>query len=84
MTIQVGDIVAIRGDIRRRMDGSCMYDPSQLVDGKYLKHTGTGNIWTGRVEAIKGDKARVGGGWRGLEYYVPILSVDHNISNGGK
>ena len=75
MTIRVGDIVAIRGDLRKKLDGSCQYLPEQLVDGKFLKHTGTGEMWTGRVERIRGDVAEVGGGWRGIEYYVPVSEI---------
>lgn len=64
--LQVGDTVAIRGDRRLRIDGSCQYLPEQLVDGKYLKHTGHGGVWTGKVQKIQGDEALVGGGWRHL------------------
>ena len=61
--IQVGDRVAIRGDLRRNMNGQCAYTPGQLVDGKYVKHTGHGGMWTGRVEKIYTDMVKVGGGW---------------------
>jgi hypothetical protein len=76
--IQVGDTVAIRGDKRRvgisyGNDSKCAYTDDQLVDGKYLKHTGTGEIWTGKVTKICDDEfggmALVGGGWRGIEMY---------------
>jgi len=60
--IRVGDVVAIRGDLRLRMDGSCQYTPNQLALGKYLKHQTHGGVWTGIVEKIEGDMARVGGG----------------------
>lgn len=66
MTFRVGDEVAIRGDLRINR-GQCVYTPDQLVDGKYLKHTGHGGIWTGEIEKIDGDMALVGGGWRGFE-----------------
>ncbi len=72
--LKVGDTVAIRGDLRLRMDGSCQYTPEQLVDGKYLKHTGHGGIWTGKVSKICGDEALVGGGWRHVSSYE-IVSV---------
>lgn len=65
--IRAGDVVAIRGDLRLRKGGSCQYTPDQLVNGKYLKHTGHGGIWTGIVQAVNGDMAFVGGGWRGVE-----------------
>lgn len=64
--ITVGDIVAIRGDNRINNNGQCAYDDCQLVDGKYLKHTGHGGIWNGRVSKVKGDMALVEGAWRGI------------------
>ncbi len=71
MTIQIGDVVAIRGDRRRTYVGNgkfiCSYTDEQLVDGKYVRHTGHGGIWTGVVEGISGDMVKVGGGWRGIE-----------------
>lgn len=67
--LQVGDTVAIRGDRRLRMDGSSEYAPEQLVDGKYVRHTGHGGVWTGRVDKIQGDEALVGGGWRHVSRY---------------
>ncbi|HYD60871.1 MAG TPA: hypothetical protein VEC35_10975 [Noviherbaspirillum sp.] len=67
--IRVGDVVAIRGDLRRTMDGKCQYTADQLVDGKYLKHTRTGEIWTGVVEKRIGDEALVAGGWRHISRY---------------
>lgn len=76
MPIRVGDIVAIRGDLRKKLGGSCQYLPEQLVDGKFLKHTGTGEMWTGRVERIQGDLAKVGGGWRGIENYVLVDEIN--------
>ncbi|AGS81705.1 hypothetical protein PAK_P30083 [Pseudomonas phage PAK_P3] len=76
MPIKVGDIVAIRGDLRKKNDGSCQYLPEQLVDGKFLKHAGTGEIWTGQVTRVQGDMAKVGGGWRGVESYVPVSEIN--------
>lgn len=67
--LKVGDVVSIRGDLRKRSDGVCMYTWDQLVEGRYLRHTETGKIWLGVVEKIQGDMALVGGGWRGFEYY---------------
>lgn len=72
MQIKVGDIVAIRGDkrvtySRQYPEGRCVYDYSQLVDGKYVKHTGTGEIWTGRVDKIRGEAVLIGGGYFGME-----------------
>jgi hypothetical protein len=71
-TIQVGDVVAIRGDRRINYNmNRCAYTPDQLVDGKYVKHTGHGGVWTGRVDKIdpKGEFALVGGGWRPVTHY---------------
>ncbi|UVD32804.1 hypothetical protein [Pseudomonas phage PH826] len=76
MLIKVGDIVAIRGDLRKKHGGTCQYLPEQLVGGKYLKHAGTGEMWTGRVSKIQGDMAKVGGGWRGIEFYVPVDEIN--------
>ncbi|ATI16001.1 hypothetical protein Y35_GM000028 [Pseudomonas phage YS35] len=76
MTVRVGDIVAIRGDIRKKLDGTCQYTPEQLVGGKFLKHAGTGEIWTGRVSKIQGDMAKVEGAWRGIEFYVLISEIN--------
>lgn len=73
-TIEVGDVVAIRGDKRRvydRVNGGfkCAYHDEQLVDGKYIKHMGTGLIWTGTIDKVEGDMALCAGGWRGIEMY---------------
>lgn len=73
--IHVGDVVAVRGDLRLRMDGSCQYPQDQLALGKYIKHQTHGGIWTGVVEKIKGDMVRVGGGWRGIEGYEKLLNT---------
>ena len=67
--IKVGDVVAIRGDKRINYDGQCAYTDSQLFDGKYVRHTGHGGIWTGVVKKITGDRALVGGGWLFLDHY---------------
>jgi hypothetical protein len=72
--IKVGDLVAIRGDLRRNYHGKCEYLDEQLVDGKYVRHTGHGGIWTGRVEEIRGDMAKVSGAWRGIERYEVVKS----------
>ena len=77
--IKIGDVVAIRGDKRVNNNGQCAYTPDQLIDGKYLKHTGSGGIWTGVVAKIKGDLALVGGGWRRLDQYEIIPDVDLSI-----
>ena len=68
---KIGDLVAIRGDIRRNYKNECVYTPEQLIQGKYLKNTNTGAVWLGTIEKIdeKRKAARVGGGWRGFEYY---------------
>ena len=74
--LKVGDQVAIRGDKDGGMKINhstgklvfwCRYFPEQLVDGKYVRHTNTGEAWTGTIEAIRGDMAKVAGGWRGIE-----------------
>lgn len=71
MTIKIGDVVAIRGDRRMNYMGNgkfvCAYHDDQLVDGKYVKHTGHGGIWTGVVANVDGDMALVAGGWRCIE-----------------
>jgi hypothetical protein len=62
--MKIGDLVRIRGDKRWNYSMNvCMYTQSQLVDGKYLKHTGHGGAWTGRINKIQGDLVHVGGGW---------------------
>lgn len=81
MSVQVGDLVAIRGDLRLRIDGTCQYTPDQLVDGKYVKHTGHGGAWTGRVKSIKGDEALVGGGWRHVSRYELYGSAVPPVEN---
>ena len=72
--LKVGDLVAIRGDLRINLDGRCAYTPDQLIGGRYLRHTGHGGIWTGTVNKISKDgqeaRALVGGGWRNLDCYV--------------
>lgn len=68
-SLEVGDVVAIRGDLRLDINGRCQYTPDQLVLGQYVKHTGHGGIWTGPVERVEGDLALVAGGWRGLDRY---------------
>lgn len=75
---KVGDLVAIRGDLRINLDGRCAYTPDQLVDGKYLRHTGHGGIWTGTVEKISTDGyALVGGGWRRIDRYEVMPTTSH-------
>lgn len=72
-SIKIGDTVAIRGDVQKVYVGNgkyvAKYSDSQLVEGKYLKHTGTGEKWTGKVERINpdGDMAFIGGAWFGLK-----------------
>jgi len=72
-----GDVVAIRGDLRRNMNGECAYTPDQLVDGKYVRHTGHGGIWTGVVKKVRGDMVLIGGGW----WYSGLCEV---INEGDK
>lgn len=73
--LKIGDVVAIRGDLRTGFDGGPMYTSEQLIRGKYLKHTTTGAIWLGRVDKVdeKRREALVGGGWRGFEYYEKMI-----------
>lgn len=66
--IKKGDVVAIRGDKRINNNGQCAYAPDQLIQGKYIRHTGHGGIWTGVVEKTYTEnelfaRAKVGGGW---------------------
>ena len=79
MEIKVGDTVAIRGDLHRVYVGNgvfkCAYFPDQLVDGKYVMHTGHFGIWTGVVEAVKGDMVKVSGAWRGVEFLEVMKNV---------
>jgi len=72
--IKVGDVVAIRGDLRRRSDGTCQYTPDQLVLEKYVRHAHHKGIWTGVVTKVNNttEEALVEGGWRSLEYYEVI------------
>lgn len=74
--IRIGDEVAIRGDLRRNLSGQCAYTEEQLVDGKYLKHTGHGGIWTGVVEKVVGEEALVAGGWRHISRYEVLCRRD--------
>jgi len=67
MDLKIGDVVAIRGDLRINNNGQCAYTPDQLVDGKYLRHTGHGGLWTGTIEKINNGYVLVGGGWRSME-----------------
>lgn len=68
-TIEIGDVVAIRGDLQwNHTLNCCKYTPDQMIDGKYLRHTGHGGIWTGKVEKIKDNYPHkpfvlVGGMW---------------------
>ncbi len=68
--VAVGDTVAIRGDLRINIDGRCAYTPDQLIDGKYLRHTGHGGIWFGTVVKISEELALVGGGYRPISILV--------------
>lgn len=72
--IMIGDIVAIIGAKRINLNSQCAYLPSQLIDGKYLKHTGNGGIWTGKVEKIDNGMALVGGVWRPIDHYEIMYS----------
>lgn len=63
MAIKAGDIVAIRGDKRINIDGQCAYTENQLIMGKYVKHTGHGGVWTGKVERVQDNRALIKGGW---------------------
>lgn len=76
MKLKIGDLVAIRGDKRKKHNGECQYLPQQLILGKYLKHTRHGGIWLGKIEKIQGDMALVGGGWRPLNHYEIIIEGD--------
>lgn len=69
--LKVGDMVMINGTHRKRYDGTCAYTDDQLVNG-HLKHTVTGKAWVGPVQAINGDMAKAGGGWRGIENYTKV------------
>ena len=53
MEVMLGDVVAIRGDLRINNDGRCAYTDDQLFDGKYLRHTCHGEIWIGVVKKIQ-------------------------------
>jgi organic radical activating enzyme len=72
--IKAGDTIAIRGDLSTHK-----YKPEQLVDGKYLRHTGHGGVWTTTVkEAVfNGEWVAVegGGAWATdlCEVYEPEL-----------
>jgi len=72
LKVKVGDIVAIRGDLRLRYDGICEYTEDQLVLGKYIKHIGHKGIWTGIIEKLgkyyDHHMAFVGGGWRSVDF----------------
>jgi hypothetical protein len=76
MELGVGDVVAIRGDMRKRNDGVCQYLPGQLILNKYIKHNGHGGIWTGIVEKIDNGRALVGGGWRFINRYEVIYRTN--------
>ena len=54
VTARVGDVVCLRGDLAFN-GGQCCYTPDQLVDGKYIRHTGHGGISLGD---LSGDSAR--------------------------
>jgi len=69
MKLIIGDVAAIRGDLRLRVDGSCMYAADQLIFGKYVKHAYNESIWLGVVDSIKDGMALVGGGWRVVDRY---------------
>jgi hypothetical protein len=73
--LKIGDLVAIRGDLRRNYKRECVYAPSQLVENKFLKNPTTQALWIGRVEKIdeQRQEARVAGGWRGFEFYEVML-----------
>lgn len=66
-----GDVVAIRGDLRKNNNGQCSYTPDQLIDGKYLKHTGHGGIWLGTVKEVRDGMVHIGGGW----WYIGLVEV---------
>jgi hypothetical protein len=58
-TLKVGDTVAIRGDKCWNYQlNKCKYFPEQLVDGKYIKHTGTGKVWTAKITKFLEDGTR--------------------------
>ena len=80
--IKVSDLIAIRGDLRKTYVGNgefiCSYFEEQLVDGKYIKNSTTGDVWTGVVKKIRDDMALVGDGWRGLEFYEKWEKTENN------
>ncbi|MBU8902242.1 MAG: hypothetical protein KOO69_05850 [Victivallales bacterium] len=67
--LKSGDIVAIRGDLRLRNDGSCQYTENQLFEGRYIKHAYHGGIWLGEIKSISNDMGLVGGMWRHISFY---------------
>ena len=77
--MKLGDIVAIRGDKRLQRDGSCMYTPNQLIQGKYVRHTGHDGIWTGPVEKLSSDRVKVGGGWWSTEL-IEIITPKQELN----
>lgn len=73
-TLKVGDTVAIRGDKCWNYQlNKCKYFPEQLVDGKYLKHTGTGKVWTGKITKILEDGTRAAVGVGGGSWAIDLL-----------
>ncbi len=81
--MHIGDVVAIRGDlmlttINGPYKGRCKYTPDQLIEGKYVKHTGHGGIWLGRVMKFAGDEVLVASGWRGIEFYEVMVKGVNN------
>jgi hypothetical protein len=66
--LKIGDTVAIRGDKRWNYQiNKCVYFPDQLVDGKYVKNSFTGKVWTGKITKLIEDNTRAcldgGGSW---------------------
>jgi hypothetical protein len=62
--IHKGDIIAIRGDLANKTERTGKYHPEQLVNGKYVRHTGHHGVWTAKVKAIvlDGEYAAIEGG----------------------
>lgn len=83
--IKAGDTVAIRGDLANRTSRTGKYRPEQLVDSKYVRHTGHGGVWTGKVKHIVLDgeyAAMEGGGARPVDILEKVLEVGADSEAG--
>lgn len=84
--LKVGDTVVIRGDKQWNSQiNKCCYSPDQLVDGKYLKHTGTGKVWTSKITKITDDgtMAQLGSGYWGINLLEKYPNEEYLNSAGG-